>query len=158
MTEDWTHTRNTKHDKACVLRSTVEHNDASDHLNWSGRNREDQEKTLRNVPSTEVIAPTRKARKNSNEELTDSSPRTHVLSAHADSLSKSCRYVRPSPNPQKARVVIGSSVPGPGRRSGPRSLHLGMRVADARANADALWNIINSDTIKVPVPLRLSLV
>ena len=35
MTEDWTHTRITEHDKACVLQSTVEHNVASEHFNSS---------------------------------------------------------------------------------------------------------------------------
>ena len=39
MTEDWTHTRVTEHDKACVLQITVEHKVASEHFNWSGRKR-----------------------------------------------------------------------------------------------------------------------
>ena len=38
MTEDSTPLlASREHNKACVLRSTVEHNDASDHLNWSGK-------------------------------------------------------------------------------------------------------------------------
>ena len=43
MTEDWTHTRITEHDKACVLQSTVEHNVTSEQFN-SGTSPQDPHK------------------------------------------------------------------------------------------------------------------
>ena len=55
-------------------------------------------------------------------------------------------------------MTSGSSAPGPGRRSGPRSFHFGTRVAEARADADVACNLVNSDMVKVRVPPRLSIV
>ena len=83
MTEDWTRTRITEHDKACVLQSTVEHNVASEHFNSSlahttartsqakvGARKKSStplwrtmlpgHKTPWSVPPTDVIAATRK--------------------------------------------------------------------------------------------------
>ena len=63
--------------------------------------------------------------------LTGNSPRTHEVSAIEASSSRNCRYVRPLPDPRTAHVAIGSSVPRQGKRSGLRSFHFGMRVADS---------------------------
>ena len=65
-----------------------------------------KKKTLWNVPATNVMAVTRKKRKNSQkkQKLTGSSPRTHGVSALEASSSRNCRCVRPSPDrPDDAR-------------------------------------------------------
>ena len=92
-----------------------------------------KKKTQWHVPSTDVIAVTRKKSKKLTEKqkLTGSTLRTHEASALEASSSRNCRYVRPSPDPPDGARRQRLVCPGTGQAQRPRSFHFGMRVADS---------------------------
>ena len=121
MTEDWTHTRIKEHDKACVLQSTVEHNVVSEQFKSSlahhlqtltseGKCKEEivhasleedvaKKKTPWSVPSTDVMAETRKKKVQKTTQLSSDSSATFAP--------------RRTPNgapPRTAHIAISSSV------------------------------------------------
>ena len=108
---DWSHTRITKHDKACVLQSTVEHNELvrkkSSTPLWRARKKRHGTSLLRTCD--------RKIEKLQKTKLTANSPQTHEVSEHEDSSSKNCHDVRPSPRFGRRAHRFRHVCPGTGQ-------------------------------------------
>ena len=127
-----------------------------------------KKKTQWNVPSTDVIAVTRKKieKHTEKQKLTGSSPRTHEVSALEASSSRNCRYVRPSPDPPAGARRHRLVCPGTGHAQ--RAEILPFRNARGRFLSQRGCTV-NSDRtekedknefclIKVRVPPRLPVV